>query len=610
MWIQQALGAECSGSKEGRIVSEAIRARVSSFARQTIDLHLPLLLGTIAERGGSVEYQADRAARLVEILSTTRLEPQLMRQGRPIPVELRRVESGVELRINQAMLERVDDHALANAMATPVAKVLGLPPSTVSLILNLSDERQIRGMVSQITGEHLVVALTRIERLMRWRLATLEERLSRLVDGTHASGSVSGTEGFLRALGQIEGQWPRFEEVSATPYIGGWVELVRAEMGRTAFGESAEKLVEMLWESLVISPQSALRQAAQTLRGLSLKGDPRRMLSMLARALGEEGMPVDGSLHQWPSFEDILESWELLNAREDALIGARRGVEVAPKISVFTPPGESMGFSEPKNLPWDQPLLCWSMRERSALGDLLKGMAQSLEREMGPRRNGRLDEAAFLEQAEALSGAPRLGRQTLWQVNVPTVMPECALDFPRLMRRGFQVTSKAYREAFGNLGMMEQIQALNLAKGAYTGYLKSSAAVWKRRLVTDPDASPAEAFEVYLNGLARALEWPIFVDVFEEGIEEPKRAKIPAFTLLAVWTEGKDFAPLWLPVEAIGESLAQAPLRVRNIAVRSDGSAIWLGDHHLERSEMRALSTEGLLRGIHDGAILLTIHRT
>lgn len=587
-------------------MSTETEARVHQFARQTIDLHLPLLLGSIAERGGNSQIQVERASQLVEVLSGARLEPQLMRNGRPVPVELRRVDERIELFVNQTMLERVDDEALASAMALPVAKVLGLPPSMVGLILNLSDERQIRSLASQLGSKNPVVPLTQIERLVRWRLQTLEARLGRLIEV--ANLTVDGAETFLETLKTRGDHWPRFEEIRDQDYLLSWSDRVGGELGRSVPAEGAQKLVELLWESLVISPRSAMRQAAQALRSLPAKANHQKMLVMLARALGEEGQPIDSDLQSWPSFEELHRNWEVLNAREDALIGARRSLSLAPPVCIFAPPSESMGLKEPASLPWEMPLICWSMRERSALNDLLKGLATSLEREMDSRKSGRLQDISF-QSDTPLPEDHAIGERIHWIVKVPTRLPTFPTDFSTHLNQAFKSTAAAYGQAFSKLPMMDQIQGLNLAKGAYSGYLPQSRAVWQRRLITDPDARPPEAFEIYLLGLARALEWPIFVDIFEEGLFTPRTTHLPGFTLLATWCEDSDFAPLWLPVEAIGEALGQVPLRIRNIEVRNDGSTAWLGDHRLEIAELRALSTDGLLRGIHDGALLLTIHK-
>lgn len=589
-------------------MSKETKTRISAFVRRTIDLHLPLMLGMIAERGGDEATQINRATRLIEVLNSVQLAETLMYAGRPIPVELR--AQGRELVINQGMLARVDDEGLAGAMARPLARVMELPGSMVGLVLNLSDEQQIRGMISQMARNRPVVALTRIESLMRWRLERLEERLSRLMEVRREKPTeeeVGWREGFVRRLQGEQGAWPRFATVYEEPYLKAWMERVVRSLGSTVRGEGAQMVVEMVWESLVISPHSALRQAAQMLRSLNVEDASGAVLHLLARALGEEGRSVETSLESWPGLSEVWESWAALNGQEDALIGGWAGE--APAVSVLEGPQKSMGMTEPVTLPWGWPLLCWSMREREALADLLRGMTQTLERTMAVHRSGRLRSEAFGEQERQSWTVGEGIAQSRWMVQVPSRMPELKEGFERDQVRAFRSTTKGYFDVFQEVMMGDQVLIMNRLKGTYTGFLRQSKEVWRRRLRADPDAMPEEVFAMYLLGLARATGWAVFVDGFEGGAMSSRMAPMPGFTLLATWTTGAEFAPVWLPVEAIGEAWGQAPVRIRNVAVDKDGSTRWLGDHPFEMSEFRTLSMEGVLRGIHDGALLMTVHR-
>ncbi len=588
-------------------MSDEIGARVSRFARQTIDFHLPVLVGLMAEEGFDREAQSRGATALVSLLRSARVESRLMAKGRPVPMQI--TEEGGERRlvINGEMLARVDDAALATAMAGPVAELLKMSPISVGLVLQLSDERQARGLTGQLgSAGSEVISLTGIEELVCWRLQTFGERLRALVDGLggRLTAPNVGYDEFRQGVADSGSGWPEWSDVVQTPFMAAWTTRVKGELNHTVWGSYGERLVEMIWESLAISPRSALRQAAQMVRGLTIKADRGQLLEVMAKALDGPEELVDGSLSGWPSFAELQESWTRLWKEEDDALGARRRAFGVPGISVFHPPGESTGVREPENLPWDQPLLCWSMRERAALRDLLRGMQQSLAQTRIQIRSGRLG-----EKAKEVVSPLNNGGSGHWNIQMPTRVPPIPEGLSDAVDIAFAATRATYLEAFGDLGISAKMRAVNLAKGAYGGYLTSTKSVWKRRLALDEEASLEDHFRTMLTGVANALEWPVFLDVFEEGIDYPPLATMPGFTLLAVWTPGADFAPVWLPIETIGEALGQAPLRIRNVAVDSDGEATWIGDHTVEFNELRALSTDGLLRSVHEGTLMITVHR-
>ena len=362
----------------------------------------------------------------------------------------------------------------------------------------------------------------------------------------------------------------------------------------------------MLWESLAISARSALRQAARTLRSVSSTGDRRELLQILAGVVDEQGEPVDENLGAWPTFESLQEAWERLWREEDDLLGARRRIAGIPEISVFETPGESMGFSKPKNLPWDQPLLCWSQRERDGLRDLLGGNEQSLARSQQQFRTGRLSGEV------APSNAPSLvegRRNDSWVLEVPRQLPEFDEGFSDAVDRAYAALYANYRTSFAALDNQMKARAISLLRGAYGGYLQSAKPIWKRRFAGIKTASTTETFRILSTGLADALEWPILVDVFEEGVDGPRIAKMPRFTLPAVWYDDAQYAPVWLPVETLGEALEQAPLRFRNVHIGPDSDDVrWRGDHTIDTTDLQTLSVDNLLRSMHEGAITMTIH--
>lgn len=589
-------------------MSNDVHGRISRFRRKAIDLQLPLLVGMMAEQGASEQEQIQRTATLVALLRELKVEPSLTSaKGRPVAVEVRRTESGPRVAINAEMLSKATDQALASAMATPMSRVLNLAPLSVGMVLQLDDEQGLRTLMGQFKASGIRMAsLNRIEELIQWRLLTFEERLSRFVEqlGGQVKLPEPGRHELIQSIVKGNVDWPQWTSLYDSPYLVRLVENISQGLQDDSWRDFADNLAEMLWESLIISPQSALRQAAQTMRTLPLKGDRGQLLKVLARSLGPEGVSVPGELSAWPSFEELQQSWQDLWREENTTIGAREKAAHAPLISVFEAPGKTMGLKEPKELPWAQPLLCWTLRERAALRDLLTGMKKALAQERAYRKRGQIEEP-FIQEAQPLIE----GERSEWLLQVPTRLPNFVGDDESAVDRAFAATLATYLNTFDGQDERMQTQILGRLRGAYQSYLSSTKAVWERRLAGELGPSPRKIYEAMVVGLARALEWPIFVDVFEEGIDSPSLAMMPCFTLLAVWQEGAEFAPVWLPIETVGESLSQAPLRIRNVAVDEAGAARWLGDHQVDLGELRSLSTDGLLRRVQDGILMLTIHK-
>ncbi len=591
-------------------MSDEIGARINKFARQTLDLHLPVLLGLMAEEGVAVEEQSSRASKLVTILRTLRVEPSLTNDGRPIAVALKEVDGEQRLLVNGQLVARVDDDALASALAEPVAHILEVSPVSVTLVLQLSDVALLRGLAGRLgrqsRGE--VISSMAVGELLRWRLESFEERLYALVDGLGGWLEAAATprQKFVAELTEMSSTWPEWRQVSEASYISIWREEVSRELERSDWADHTDELVEMVWESMVISPASALRQAAQKVRALPNGGEPEELLEVLADALETGAELGDRSLDSWPGFEDLASAWLSLIAEEDDLLGARRVNFAIPSISVFDPVGRAMGISKPENLPWELPLLCWTVRERGALCDLLQGMQKSLVADRAQIRLGRLGAAAMTKK-----GSPREDRQdTNWLVTVPSRWPGLTGEFGRAINAAYASVRQSYSEAFQALEAPARRQAMTFVSGTYSGYLRGTRPVWERRLRAVDGQSSQDRFRYFVTGLARALEWPIFIDPFEEGIESPPLAQMPRFTVIAVWYGDAEFAPVWIPAEAIGEALGQASIRIRNISVDSDCSDIrWLGDHEMDLGQLRQLSTDGLLRSLHEGTIRVAIRR-
>ncbi len=586
-------------------MTSAVEERVKTLGQRVINRHLPVLMGLMAEGGKGPEEQRERATRLVEVLHGVEVVPSLHRKGRPIPLELD--EQG--LRFNGQMVERVDDSALAGALADPVANLLDISPVSAGLVLKMDDLPQLRGLAGELQKrvEGPILMSTDIEALVRQRVARFEQRAFDLAEsmGEELAMPMVDRADLVGQVVEGEGPWPGWREVSKTAHLQAWVQALAEVLEQTPWRQEEEAIGEMLWESLALSSRSALRHAAQQLRGMAVDGrDSRRLLEHMAEALAAK-TDIDDEVGAWPAYEELAKAWKALVYREDAALGARATV-ADPRLSVFATPGASTGLSEPSSLPWDQPLLCWTTREAGALGDLLEGLEMALEQQRSVIGGSRVDlgsgvEGLALEKEEA---------QCRWVLQVPRRLPEVSDGFEEAVDAAYGTLLESFMEAFDRLDAPMKQRALQMAKGAFSGFLSSTSELWSRRMAVGSGGSTRRQFECYLRAPGEVLEWPVFVDVFDQMGDRPRVATMPRFTLPAVWEEEAEQAPLWIPVEAIGEALGQAPVRVRNVSVDLEGGVVKeLGDHELSENELRSLPTLDVVRALHEGALLLTVHK-
>lgn len=585
---------------------KAAHQRARRVVVEVLESYLPAFIGALAESGLGSEGQAARVERLVLAIDGVEVVRGLEERGRPTLTAFDGSGDGT-LKVNAALLMALDPVALADAFAPTLAQILGLSPTLVTLILRLRDDQQVRNLAGQ-AARHAVakpVAATKIPALVRWRLERFEARHAGLLAGLSGSAlafDVSGREPLMRALAS-EPRWPEWFDVCEVPYLQSAVEAAGAALQQTPWARHAGALTELLWECGGVSPRSALRQAARTLRAIP-GVDQAGALRLVAEVLAEGATPQGGELDGWPAYAELAQSWCDLLAQEARHLGSWRAAhDTSLELNVFDPPALATGLSEPANLPWTTPLLCWSTRERDALGDLLRGMERALQGAAAPVRAGWLGARAFEARAPLGRGEPQS-----WRVGVPRRVPASTAEMQEAIDAAFAATRASMNARFASLSGAEKQRALSLAQGVYTGFLPRARSIWERRLAPVRARKSEAAFDGLITEIARSLGLPLLVDVFESPAPNAPLGAMPAFCVPAIWSEQADFAPVWLPIEVIGESLATAPLRLRLVTL-TQGALRWAGDHTVQPGELRQIPAERLLGSIYEGALMMTVHR-
>ncbi|RDV37334.1 hypothetical protein DV096_15275 [Bradymonadaceae bacterium TMQ3] len=585
---------------------KAARQRVRRVVVEVLESYLPAFIGALAESGLGSEGQAARVERLVLAIHGVELVSELQERGRPT-LTTYDAGGGGALKINATLLMEIELVALVDAFAPALAQILGLSPTLVSLILRLRDDQQVRNLAGQAARHAAAkpVAATKIPALVRWRLERFEARHAGLIAGLSGAAlafDVSGREALMRALAS-EPRWPEWFDVCEVPYLQSAVAAAGSALQRTPWARHAGALTELLWECGGVSPRSALRQAARTLRSIPAV-DQGSALRLVAEVLAEGATPQGGELDAWPTFAELAQAWRDLLAQEARHLGSWRAAhDTSLELDVFESPSVATGLSEPASLPWTTPLLCWSTRERDALGDLLRGMERALQGAAAPVRAGLLGARAF----EARAPLAR-GEHQSWRVGVPRRVPAATAEMQEAIDAAFAATRASMNARFASLSDAEKQRALSLALGGYSGFLPRARAIWERRLAPVRARKSAAAFDGLITELARSLGLPLLVDVFESPAPNAPLGAMPVFCVPAIWSEQADFAPVWIPIEVIGESLASAPLRLRLVTL-AQGALRWAGDHTVQPGELRQIPAERLLGSIYEGALMMTVHR-
>ncbi|WP_230469890.1 hypothetical protein, partial [Lujinxingia vulgaris] len=218
-------------------------------------------------------------------------------------------------------------------------------------------------------------------------------------------------------------------------------------------------------------------------------------------------------------------------------------------------------------------------------------------------RAGQLGARAFEARAPLGRGEPQS-----WRVGVPRRVPASTAEMQDAIDAAFAATRASMNARFASLSDAEKQRALSLAQGAFSGFLTRARQIWERRLATVRAGKSEAAFDGLITEIARSLGLPLLVDVFESPAPNAPLAAMPVFCVPTIWSEQADFAPVWLPIEVIGESLATAPLRLRLVTL-TQGALRWAGDHTVPPGELRQIPAERLLGSIYEGALMMTVHR-
>lgn len=559
-----------------------LQQRVQTLVRKLLATHVNALQALMAEAGVAEAEQGWRLDRLVRGLREVQFQAQLTQNGRPLALQIDAQATPPLITLNSTLVADIEDAEILRALHAPIAEILGISTVGVSLVMTCHDERQLKQLINQVTRRPGVncLPLTRVGALVEQRVELFEARLKAVAErfGEVVFWLFVGHDDFVAAISEDHDSWPRWEQIQDTEYMRKLIVEVGDGLTACAQVPAANLLVELCWESLELSPTAFLRHTAQQLRAHQSADNLRATLNAFCSIL--HGTSAEQAAQEasdaWPIFGDLNACWRALFLAEQRTLPGHPGAPTPPPIPVFEPAQHIFGLNEPSDLPWEVPLLAWTLREVEGLRDLLAGCSQTLQGAQAVQKMARfepqLPRHAPREAALTVDQAPeKLRAQLLWRAN------ELPADYATLRTRAFDACLAALTAQFRRLSDPDQQRVLRTLRAAYDGYFADARAVWARRFQAWKAWEAQRAFEVLSSEVSQVFGQAMLFDPFTAPTDD-EIAFVPDFVLVAARPLHAPNISAHLPLAALRQTTRGATLRVRLVDVPTHAPCRWAGD--------------------------------
>lgn len=582
------------------MTDSSFEARLQRIVRQVLDTRVDLLAIMMAEAGVDAATAKRRLTVLVHGLRSPRIESTIFEDGRRLATAV----EGEEIVLNRELLQRVGDAEVLTALARPVAQITELASVGVSLAFQIDDDQMMRdlAMKAQRRTENEVVRASSIPDWVQYRIETLTERLGRLCGGL-GRASVFETTGADELRRHVEGAavWPEWADIDAIEWCKNAVAAVHEAMEGTFYEQHAETLTELMWDSLVLSTQSFVRHAGRTLRSLGNEIQLDDLLVALARAAsGDEAFSTD--VADWPAYLDVFEAWRDLNRHESAMFGPVLLNDRTPPASVVVPAQQAFGLDEPKELPWDAPLVCWTTREHRALRDLLIGFIKTLP--------GHTEQALEAHTLVEVGDEPPLdlsGERQMLSIQVVALGTDSGFIPPSEPERPWSACVRRIVDQFESSDEYTREAVLASLRLAYDELFPESQPIWARRLFDVDELSQRDKLVRLVTTVNNVFHAPLFFDPFRDPDTDEIAPMATIVLPVGITTAGR--VPFFVPMVALTSTLNGAPLRVRVVEVppQSDAPCRWLCDRGLHLTKLAQQPVELIARAVRGDALQMAI---
>jgi hypothetical protein len=590
-------------------VTPQLKARIDRVCDGIIQNHLDLLLVLLADRGVDVSAQRDRADTLVRALLSYELASTLLDGGRRIPLDLDTSANPPLIRFNADLLGGQSDDELRQLIARPVADLLGLPTLDVGMALLGDDENQLRNLYHSAVRNSgaLVTPANSVPAVVERRVMLFAIRLSRLLKAlAQARIKLPSPRAFAQELLAMD-RWPEWDDVADMEFTSAARELVEDAALLSDAIPPTELTLEICWDSLNLSPRSFLRHAGRALRSRNVPVGGG-MLRALAELVTDDLDDLE-DVSTWPNLSEISDAWDtLLDLEDEALLKHQVGEATRQRLSPLRAPVETTGLREPRDLPWDYPLACWSVREANALRDLISGFIQSHRADTLQEDTGDLVIADVSGAELPLDVSEEPGAVQMEMVGQTITLPE---GYAQLNARAYEATIARLVEQFESLDSASQTSVLQRLRGGYDGFFPGSKHVWTRRLQGWKNDAPADALRRLATAARDVLGCPVFLNPFLDPVDTQINF-MPTFCFVVALTAQMESVPFHVPVRSVLLTAAtgQPPLRVRMVEVPevSDASCTWCGDRELMMRTLEGQPVKVTLASV-DGDMLRLVAR-
>jgi hypothetical protein len=561
-------------------VSESeLSQRLDRLVQVVINRYLPALVGVMAEQGVRPEDQRERLDRFVRALIDWEVADRLTEDGRPVPAKIVE-EDGQRIVFNRVLISQVSDAEMRQALRSPIQQLLGLPSMSVGLVLSIDDFDKLKRLGAK-TPADTTIRLADVPAVIERRLMVFASRLNEFISRLGGPSRVirSGLGPLRTHLTESADEWPGWDDLRDVPGVNQIIDRVDDGLPDKFSGPGPSQLVELFWESLDLSPTSFLRHAATSARGAT--NGPAGLslvLEAISETLESEGVRIESTADQWPAFEELYDTWNELFRSEQRILSWTTEGRATPDIDLFEPPRTSLRMAEPDTLPWDYPLLCWTVRERDALRDLLEGTRETMVTRVDSKLPDGLRVAPWSLDAQPFE-VDLQGTATFTTKIVEAIHRHSGgsgLVDPDIRRRALGACWHWLERKFKVLNVAEQRQLLETLRAGYDGFFGESSIIWNRRFQSCDTIDPVAAFRVLAGELRHLLGPTMLFDAFSE-VGDPHPDRVPNFVSVVGMPEGAREIRFRIPLVALKSCWEEAPLVVRVVEVVGARTR-WLDD--------------------------------
>lgn len=577
-------------------MSEALEERIDRILREMLDSHLDLLALLLAESGVPQDEQILRLESLIQVLRNRVFEPTIFDSGRRVPTSLEDRDGKQVLVLNSELFGRVSNDEVTNTLARPIAALLGLSAFSVTLALQTRDELTIKGLTTKVVrkADHLPVKAADVPSYVDQKIAVFAQRLHILarVLGRPGSFEIQPSEDVRAALRGAAG-WPEWSELSELQMSQVAVTGLRMACLERPWESHVALLAELLWDSLGLTAHSFFRHAGRALRGANVP-QIDHVLEAMVDAVRQQETWLNTSLSDWGVFGDIYQSWKDLARTERRAFGVTTHDLPPRDVSVIQPAREAFGLDAPTTLPWDFPVVCWTVREQTALRDLFVGLARTLpipEAEVYPvLADLELNELELNVHEDLVN----LG------VHMAPLSSELIASDVKSMERAASAVIQKLASQFEALSQADQESVNERLRLAYNEFFPGFSEIWDRHFYSLHKQPRKEQFVKLIQEVQTVLNVPIVLDPFLKP-SQSEVAPFPTLTLIVAMTAETTQTPFYVPVSALNSTHSGVPIRVRAIRtpLESTAACVWLCDRTLALNKLQGQAVDLLTRAIH-----------